>query len=154
MDCKDQYNKTLFLETIKTGRTPKRSGLGTRLYLLAGFTNIVYTTCKRNLKVKNYNSSKLQHVSVNGLTNRIEFSRNFYNPYYKHDVVSNLKSAKMHGVLERFLGEYYFETRIAYAFVYFKPDVEINWGELDHDLRIKYPNKTRVDKRGFVYYKD
>jgi hypothetical protein len=153
MDSKERYNQTVFLETIKTGKMPKRSGLGARLYLLGGFTKVVSSTLKKNIKLKKYNIEKLRHVSIDGFTNRIEFCRGWYDPHNNSTISYNLKSDKMDRVFTKYLGTYFFETYQSYSYVYFKPDVVINWGELDDDLMKMYPNKCRVDKRGFVYYK-
>jgi hypothetical protein len=152
MDCKERYNQTVFLETIKMGREPKRSGLGYRLYLLAGFTTAITSISKKNIKLKKYNFYKLEKVSVNKTTNRIEFYRHFYDPF-STNLVLDLKSEQMQKTLKKYLGTYLLEFRGAYAYVYYKPDVVINWGELDEDLKNKYPTKCRIDKRGFVYYK-
>ena len=150
MDSKEKYNQVVFLETIKTGRAPKRSGLGSRLYLLAGFTGPILCNSKKNVQP----NKKIRDSKVSEYTSRLEFYKNIWTPMGIHGkVVENLMSNNMKNVLTKYLGSHYLVNGSAYFYVYYKPDVVINWGQLDEDLRIMYPTKCRIDKRGFIYYK-
>jgi len=152
MDYKEKYNQTLFLETIKTGKTPKRSGLGTRLMLLAGVTNPVLSTLKKNIK-KPLKGNELEYVfGETTKLNRIEFYKNtfVYGGTYRiqNDIIGDAAKA----VFYKYLGRHLIKSNGAYVFVFFSNDIEINWGDLDEALKLKYPKSHRIDKRGFVYF--
>ena len=156
MDSKEKYNQIIFLETIKTGKMPKRSGLGYRLYLLAGFTRPIMATCKKNIKIKKYNFDQLNYVSIEGLTNRIEFYTGVVYDVVLHNqnsISKDLMSPQMETVFRKYLGLHRIVKNGPNTYVYYKPNVVINWGELDDHLQKMHPTKCRIDKRGFVYYK-
>jgi len=147
MDSKEKYNQVVFLETIKTGRAPKRSGLGCRLYLLGGFTEGILCNNKKNVKLRKKDSIH----NLAGYTNRLEFFKNAWHLNGNRGV-DRLMSNSMKNVFTKYLGSHHIAIGGAYVFVYYKPDVEINWGQLDEDLKAMYPTKCRIDKRGFIYY--
>jgi len=148
MDSKieEKYTKTLFLETIKTGKTPKRSGLGNRLYILGGNTAQILTTLQRNLNPP----TQLKHQPE--FSNRISFYINSWN-YSSRTVVDYLYSQDMTNVFRKYLGDYHISRNYAYVFVYFKHDCIISWALLDEELKLKYPHNHRINKYGFVYHK-
>jgi hypothetical protein len=154
MDSKEHYNQVIFLETIKTGKTPKRSGLGYRLYLLAGFTDPLYATVKKNVYVSKYTFEDYTKVSINGLANRMEYYKSFFNRHNTNNFNKNLHSNEMQQIFQKYIGDHIIVSdRTNYISVYYKPNVVINWGQLDEDLLKKYPNNCKINKLGFVYYK-
>ena len=72
-EIQDIYKKKLFLETIKNGKTPRRSGLGTRLYNLAGYTDSIYCNIESNMPVKYFKAKP-------NLTKVLCYNRNCENP--------------------------------------------------------------------------
>lgn len=136
----DAYNKRLLVETLKRGKKPKRAGLGTRLYHLAGFTDHIYCVLHRDVKDKKHLSVRLRY------TKWAVFTR---------QNMDNLHSKEMHEIFTKYLGEYVISGRDnSYCVeVFFSPDVEINWGALDLALREKYPNNHTIDNKGFVHIK-
>lgn len=150
MDSKEKYNQIIFLETIKTGRTPKRSGLGARLFLLGGFTKPILCTNRKNIANKHLFNVK------RGLTTRLEYYKSSWGYFGGSDVnktSTNLQSDKMKEVFNKYLGDHIIHPWGPYIHVYYNPNTPINWGQLDADLVSMYPNKCRIDKRGFVYFK-
>jgi hypothetical protein len=144
----DQYNKNVFLESIKTGKTPKRAGLGTRLYLLGGFDRI-HLPCHVE---RNANPPFEINIDLPHLTNRLCYRINIWNSN-PNEIVYDLYSNKMRQIYTKYLGEHHVTRNWCFVFVHYNPSIEINWGVLDHDLKEMYPKNHRIDKRGFVYHK-
>lgn len=146
----EKYQQTLFLETIRTGKTPKRSGLGNRLTLLAGYTSAMLCTLKSNIKLP------AGHIAEKlGKTNKLEYFKRSWCFRNSKEIYATeqLLSLKMKNTFTKYLGENIVQVGVSYINVFYKNDAVIDWGLLDEDLKKMYPNNCRIDKRGFVYYK-
>lgn len=148
-NLEQEYKKKLFLETIKTGKTPKRSGLGTRLFHLAGFTdNIACTVEPTNNTARMFNEHK--HFTKCLRFSVLEGFAAFNNQKCYRD---KLQSAAMHIAFKKYLKEFRVIRTSIYYMVYFDPRQVADWAILDADLLALYPKRCRIDKRGFVYLK-
>jgi tRNA G10 N-methylase Trm11 len=144
-ELEDLYKKRLFLETIKNGRTPKRSGLGLRLYHLAGFTDNIYCTVEPIKKLKRWDLKS-------HLTKALYYSI-FTHDSIRNKIKTNLESDKMLRVFQKYLKD--FDTRF-YSFrfsVSYDPTKVACWSELDNDLKLMYPKNHIVNDVGFIYYR-
>ena len=139
----EEYKKKQFLNAIKTGRIAKRVGLGTRIFLLAGIDK----------KIPFSSRDKNPHKIKTELTHRLCYRRNTWQTS-SHDIYDKLYSDKMKETLNKYMGDVVIESNWAFMFVYYNPDNVSCWSVLDHDLKMMYPSKTRIDKKtGYVYYK-
>jgi len=141
-NIQDNYKHQLFLETIKNGKTPSRSGLGQRIAILAGHTHIIYSGLQRNV-----------HPTPSGFseyTNVLNFYIGNNNP---QKIEALFKSDSFKDALTKYLGHNIFHKEFYTLRVFFHKDVVPDWAIMDNDLKTMYPKKCKVDKRGFVYYK-
>jgi len=139
------YKKKQFLHALKTGKVPLRAGLGTRLWLLAGFNKgRVYCTVEKCDPPLTDNEDTLS------FTKRLCFSKT---TYLTPTIVDKLHSQQMRDTFKKYLKSYEIVNHWAYIFVYFDPKNTPSWAILDEDLKNKYPNNYVVDKRGFIQYK-
>jgi hypothetical protein len=146
-DLEENYKKNAFIHAIKTGKVPARSGLGSRLYLLAGFSHDRVPYCT----LENCDFPK-EYPDKTNLTKRLAYNRYVYS--IKESSFDDAISSKdMRNVFDKYLKDYEIIHHWNYIFVYFDPTNMPSWAVLDNDLKLKYPNNHRVDKRGFVYYK-
>jgi hypothetical protein len=146
-DLENEYKKKQFIHAIKTGKIPTRSGLGTRLYLLAGYTkNRPYCT------LENCEPPLLEHPKKEHFTKRLCYSKHVYS-MENGEIEKHLHSKDMINVFDKYLKNYEIVRHWAYVFVYFDPKNSPSWAILDEDLKNKYPNNYIVDKRGFIQYK-
>jgi hypothetical protein len=140
-ELQEKYNQTVFLETIKTGKIPKRSGLGGRIFLLAGIKTIISSTCFKNVKPRYLHSL---------LTNKIVIYKNYSSGY---KLVEQITHPNVKSIITKYLGYHVIEYKPNTIEIFYDKDVIPNWALLDNDLKIMYPRNCRIDKRGFVYYK-
>jgi len=144
----DTYKKKLFLETIKNGKTPRRSGLGSRLYLLAGFTGHIPCTMEP-VYHKTFPAFK-RH-----LTKVLRYPKTTYTwgKPRSWDLYKDLETPQMQNVFKKYLKDYYISSRATGYYVYFDPRVTESWGVLDADLLKVHPNKCKISNKGFIYFK-
>jgi len=146
-EIEETYKKNQFIEAIKNGKIPTRSGLGSRLYLLAGYTrNRPYCT------LETCNSPLVEHPDRESFTKRLSYSRHVYN-MSNGTIDDHIFSKQMRNVLEKYLKQYALVHHWNYIFIYFDPKNTPSWAILDNDLKNMYPENHKIDKRGFVYYK-
>lgn len=147
-NLEDIYKKNQFIHAIKNnGKVPTRSGLGGRLYLLAGYTqHRVYCT------MESCNAPLTGNPLDYKFTKRLAYSRYIYN-IKQGTIDDHINSKQMRDTFEKYLKEYEIVNHWNYIFVYFDPNNLPSWALMDNDLKIKYPNNYRVDKKGFVFYK-
>lgn len=145
-EIQDIYKKKLFLETIKNGKTPRRSGLGSRLYNLAGYTDSIYCNIESNMPVKYFQTKP-------NLTKVLCYNRNSYNGSNMINLAPKLTSDKMVQVFEKYLKEYYIHRHWNYIMVLFDPSKVACWSIMDNDLKLMYPKNHMVNKHGFVFYR-
>jgi len=147
-DIEEAYKKNQFIHAIKNdGKIPTRAGLGTRLYLLAGYTrNRPYCTLEK------CDAPLSEHPDKESFNRRLCYSRQVYN-MTSGVIDDHLFSNNMKNVFEKYLKDYALIRHWNYIFVYFDHKNTPSWAMLDNDLKLMYPNNHRVDKRGFIYYK-
>lgn len=142
----DDYKKKQFIHALKTGKVPLRSGLGSRLYLLAGFNK-----SRPYCTLENCNPPLSENPDGIFFTKRLCYNKNVYTI---PNIVNNLCSKEMLDTFEKYLKNYTIVNHWAYIFVYFDPKNMPSWAVLDEDLKNKYPSNFKFDKRGFVQYKE
>jgi hypothetical protein len=147
-EIEEIYKKNQFIHAIKNnGKVPNRSGLGGRLYLLAGYTqHRVYCT------MESCNTPITGHLLDNTFTKRLSYSRYIYN-LEKGTIDDHIHSKQMRDTFQKYLKEYVIVNHWNYIFVYFDPKNSPSWALMDNDLKSMYPYNYRVDKKGFVFYK-
>ena len=144
-EIQDLYKKRLFLEIIKTGKTLKRSGLGLRLYHLAGFTdNNMYC------EISSHISIKIPYLNLS-LTKVLKFSKHNFN--HKGQLTDKIMGQNMRKVFDKYLKDYYIYNHWSHVKVFFDPKKVACWSVLDNDLKLMYPNNHYVNKYGFIYYR-
>ena len=67
-ELEEEYKRRQFLSALKTGKLPKRSGLGKRLYLLGGY-NDTTPWCTKD---------RYETIVCPHLPNRLSYSKNIY----------------------------------------------------------------------------
>lgn len=147
-DIEDIYKKNQFIHAIKNnGKIPTRSGLGARLYLLAG-----YSQHRPYCTMENCDPPITGHALDHTFTKRLCYNRYIYK-FEKGEIENHIFSNQMKDTFQKYLKEYSIYSHWNYIFVYFDPNNLPSWALLDNDLKRMYPNNYRVDKKGFVYYK-
>lgn len=147
-NLEEVYRKRLFLQTIKNGKTPKRSGLGTRLYHLAGFKDFVHCNIE---SIINNKYVKIAHPNLNRV---LHYST--YQPFGStlNKIQINLASDEMHRTFQKYLKHFVIVARWGtQVLVYFDSEKVSSWAVLDEDLKSVHPKNYKVSKNGFVYYK-
>ena len=147
-DIEDIYKKNQFIHAIKNdGKLPTRSGLGSRLYLLAGYTRY-RPYCTMESCNPPVTGDPLDHTFIK----RLAYSRHVYK-FGKEEIDNHIFSKSMRDTFQKYLKDYAIVGHWNYIFVYFDPNNIPSWAILDNDLKTMYPDNYRVDKKGFVFYK-
>lgn len=143
-ETKEEFNKRIFIESIKTGKIPSRKALGTRLLLLSEYkySELHYSANYKKIS----NKQDKNFLKRNGVSDFSDYklltfqrSQKFLSEYRK-DIMLNPKY-KTHLLknINKYLGENYitWDTRVLKIFYKQDPD----WYYLDLDYLKIYPNR-------------